>query len=268
MFQKIHPKAAMNRMGQVIKNPNEIVEPLIDDLETVFGARLIGVCMYGDAVSHEYVPGKSPVNLLIILSDTSVAMLHKGVTKLRQWVKRGITSPLFLSPDDFLSYAKEFPVEILSIKQLYRVLSGEDIISTVSLRKDDLHSQCLRELRGMAVHLRREYIAAEKPARLEEIMQAVVTTLLPVFKAVLIVFDKKIPHGRTEIIAAVEDLFGMGSSILSKIYNCKRFNRKDVHSWYDQLTITVDTIISETAELKVVTSGKETVPEMNQVPSL
>lgn len=252
----------------MIKNPNEIVEPLIDDLETVFGARLIGVCMYGDAVSHEYEPGKSPVNLLVVLSDTSVAMLHKGTALLQQWVKRGIAPPLFLSPADILSYVKDFPIEILSIKQLYRVLSGEDSLSTVSLQKDDLYAQCMRELRGIALHLRREYVAAEKTARLEGIMKTAVTTLLPVFKAVLIVYDKKIPHGRTEIIAAVEDLFGMGSSILSKIYNCKRFNRKDVHSWYDQLTITVDTIISKTADIGMVASEENVAAEIDQVPSL
>ena len=252
----------------MIKNPNEIVEPLVDDLETAFGARLIAVSMYGDAVSHEYTPGKSPVNLLVILSDTSIAMLHKGAAVLQQWLKRGIAPPLFLTPGDVLSYAKDFPVEILSIKQLYRVLSGEDVLLSVSLKKEDLHVQCMRELRGIALHLRREYIIAEKIVRLEEIMMAAVTALLPVFKAVLIVFDKKIPHGRTEIIAAVEDLFGLGSSILSTIYNCKRFNKKDVHSWYDQLTITVDTIISQTAGLRVVAAEKVEAEEVGQMSSV
>lgn len=252
----------------MIKNPNEIVETLVDDLQTAFGTRMLGMCLYGPAVSHEYIPGKSPVNLLVILSDTSISTLHKGSAAIGKWLRRGIAPPLFLTPVDIPIYAKDFPVEILSIKQLYRVVAGGDYLAVMPLRKDNLHRQCMRELYGIALHLRRTYVAAKNPGRLETVMKTALQTLLPVFKALLIIFDKKIPHSRTEIIAAAEDLFGMGSSILSKIHNCKRFNKKDVHSWYDQLAITVDSMIAETAARNAAAQKETRSAEADRVPSL
>lgn len=206
-------------MRSVIRNPNDIVERLVADFQTVSGGRLLSVVMYGSAVSHEYRPGRSDINVLFVLDKISVAMLRDCTKTAARWKKRGV-APLLLPKYMLESLPGIFPVEFFDMHHNYRVLLGDDMLASLKLDKDKLMVQCRRELYGIAVHLRMEIMhGGGAPRRLDGILAASLRSQLPYFKAMLFVGGRKIPNTKAEIVAAVEEFCGLGSSVLSEIVN-------------------------------------------------
>ena len=204
----------------MIRNPNDIVEKLVAELRGVFGEHLRSVVLYGSAVSHEFKPGKSDVNIAVVFDEMPVSLLEKGTDVFRTWMRRGVAVPLLLTSEYINTLATDFPVEILDIQNSSRLLAGEDLFASVKIGRPELERQCRRELLGIALQLRREYVRfAEKPKILASVMERAVRALLPVFKAVALLGNRKIPAAKGELVGVVEDLFGLGSSILSQIMN-------------------------------------------------
>jgi hypothetical protein len=234
----------------LIKNPNDIVERLVADFSDVLGERLIGISMYGSAVSHEFQPGKSDVNLLILLSDTAVAVMQECGPVVTRWMKRGIAAPVIMTPECLGAAQSAFPVEVLDMQHSYRVLCGNDYLAGTSLDRNDLYLQCRRELLGTEMHLKARLAEKDSvPRYLENTMLESVDALLPVFNALLVICGKKIPNVKSEVIASVEDIFGMGVSVFSEIYN-RPHQRKDmVTNRYDQLVKAVEVLRSGLEEL-------------------
>jgi hypothetical protein len=84
-----------------------------------------------------------------------------------------------------------------------------------------------------------------------------IRTLLPLFKAVLVLFDRKIPNSKAEIIAAVEDLFGLGASVLSDIYNRSNSSKTAVIDRYHKVTAIVESMIDNIDRLHNEQNGRK-----------
>lgn len=203
----------------MIKNPNEIVPVLIDALKTSLGDALKSVVMHGEAVSHEFVPGKSTVSLLVILDDISFGSIEKSSDVFSAWMKKGTMQPSMMTQGMLSEAVVLFPIELLGIQRSYRVLHGADPLENIVLCKDALLTQCRRELAGMLLHTSIGYMGNPSGKRyLENELKSMLKRVLPVFSALLVLYDKKIPHATTEIIAAVEDLYVLGPSVLSEVF--------------------------------------------------
>lgn len=245
----------------MIKNPNDIVDKLVEEVAAVYGERLLSVIMYGSAVTHEFRPGKSDVNITLVLTDTSIATIEEGLPVLSRWLRRGIASPLFMTPEYIESSLDAYPIEFLDMKYSYRVLAGDDYLAKVNLKKRDLRLQCERELRGMVIHLKKGFVNyAEKPKHLYEILLVATRTLLPLFRAILVLFERKIPNSKAEIIADVEDLFGFGVSALSVIFNNSQSKKNEICNLYRQFTGIVENILEKIDQLSEDQSKTQAIP--------
>jgi predicted nucleotidyltransferase len=205
---------------KVIKKPNSIAEDLVADYRQVFCDNLIAVIMYGSALTSGYRPGKSDINIVVVLDDDAIAEIGKSVSMFRKWSKCRVTVPFFMSRKFIASALDAYPVEFLDIRSNYRVLFGEDVFAAISIDNNYLRLQCERELRGLAIHLRSAYVAAGGRNKvLAELLTVSVKKLLPVFKALLTLRDLPVPAHRGEIVAAVEHEFVPDSTILLEVYN-------------------------------------------------
>jgi len=204
----------------VIKNPEAISEKLVADYRQVFGDNLVAVIMYGSAVTSEYRPGKSDINLVIVLNDDSIPEIGKSVSIIRSWSNRRVAIPFFMSRTFIASALDAYPVEILDIRSNYRVLFGEDVFASLTLDTNNLRLQCERELRGVAIHLRSAYVAAGGGGKeLAGILEASMKKLLPVYKALLTLRGVPVPKYRTEIVAAIEQNIIPHSTVLMDVVN-------------------------------------------------
>ena len=219
-------------MGK-IKNPNDIVESLVADYQGVFGEQLISVIMYGSAVTHEYKPGASDINIAIVLNDNSITQIAKCIALQKKWGKNRVATPFFMTEQYIRNSCDTYPIEYLDMRSNYRVLYGENVLEQLEIKQEHIRLQCERELRGAAIHLRRSFVqCAGNNKMLSDLLNASIRRLVPVFKALLALKGHTIPKSKSDIIATVEDSYDLGVSSLSDIFHS---DNKNLKHRYDQL---------------------------------
>lgn len=221
----------------MIRNPNDIVEKLVDDYLKAFQEQLVSVVLYGSAVTHEHIPGKSEIEILVVLADASIEQLHRCSAVQARWMRRGVSVPRFLTRSDIAAAKKTFTVELLHMQHGYRVLYGEDELAGIVLDRTDLKLQAARMLQENLQQARTDFVRFDGQYRLlQRSLTAAIGRLLPVFKALLILNDGKLPNAQAEIVAAIEDMYGFGPSVLSDIQCDFVHAGKDMVAAFDQFT--------------------------------
>lgn len=175
---------------------------LADDYDKVFGNRLISVILYGSALSTEYVPKKSDLNFLIVLSEEGIEQLHLAHGLVAKWRKKKVSTPLFLTKAYIESSLDIFPIEFLNIKRNYALVFGEDVLEGLSFKKDFVRMQCERELKGKLLLLRERYMETKGEAKaLKELISNSIPTFIFVFKGILYLLDKEVPATKRETLS-------------------------------------------------------------------
>lgn len=244
-----------------IRNPNEIVDAFVADCRESFGDRLISVIMYGAAVTHEYVPGKSAIKLAIILTDTKLSTISDSVSMQKKWIKSGIDSPLFLSLPWINSSLDTLPIEYLDLQTNYRVVYGDDSISGIVL--DPVHMRLFseRELRKCALSLRQHYVLhAGDEKVLQRVLIESISSMEPIFKTLVVIKERKIPYSSSDMIALVEDLYGLGPSVLSEILYSKNVPGKHrFEHLFLKYVEAVDSLLDKVDALEEELNSRETL---------
>jgi len=202
----------------IIKNPNDIVEQYVADYQAALGDNLVSVVMYGSAVTHEYKPGVSDINTILVVKKNNIPEIQKCKAISQRWHKQKISLPFFMTQDYIAQSLDSYPVEFIDIKSMYKVLFGEDVFANLDIKKNDIRLQCERELKGVALHLRREYMHI--PDRSKDMYQLLTVSfkkIIPLFKAILVLEDKCIPNLRSDIIMAIEDTFNLNISVFTNV---------------------------------------------------
>ena len=67
-------------MSRIPKDPRDIFRELTDDYKDCFGDELVSIILYGSAAGQDYRPGKSDINVMIVLTDNGIENLDQGLT--------------------------------------------------------------------------------------------------------------------------------------------------------------------------------------------
>ncbi|MBR4159640.1 MAG: hypothetical protein IKT97_06275, partial [Spirochaetia bacterium] len=129
--------------------------------KTAFGENLRSIIMYGSILTENYNPLSSDINLLIILNQTDperIVVLGKYAAKTLQ--NNNIT-PTILSYNEFISSADIFPMEYFDIKELHKVLYGDDVFQGLEISQANLRLQTEDRLRGCINSLRQVLLLSE-----------------------------------------------------------------------------------------------------------
>jgi hypothetical protein len=134
------------------------VEVACEQLRARFAPRLLTVALYGSATGVDFVPGKSDINLVVVLDRVeyldlnALRLLHPG------WRKAGFATPLVLDREFLHRAADVFPMELHAIKAHHRILFGENVFAAIEVRNTHLRYQCEHEVRGKLLRLRALYV--------------------------------------------------------------------------------------------------------------
>jgi hypothetical protein len=235
----------------IIKNPNEIVAQLVDDYKLALCENLLSAVLYGSAVTHEYRPGISDINSILVLRTDAIENLAKCLPVSCKWQKRKVAVPFFMTPDFIAAAVEWYPVEFLDIQTGYRVLFGEDYFSHLEIDREKLRGQCERELLDVSVNVRREFVGGGgKGPMLEALAAASMKKLLPVFKALLRLHTLPVPKIRSDVVMAIEDLFGLGASALSGVLAKENQGKRSPMTLglFENFSATIDLIIARVRE--------------------
>src|SRR5512137_826677 len=106
-------------MSKAPGNPEEIFQTVVKDYQTIFGSDLLSIMLYGSGARGEYIPQKSDINFLILLSDNGINNLSKAFEVVSRWHKSRVSTPLFLTNNYIQASLDVFPIEFLNLKSYY-----------------------------------------------------------------------------------------------------------------------------------------------------
>jgi len=209
------------------KDPTEIAPLFTQDYQEIFGDQLISVILYGSAITDEYIPKKSDLNFLIVLSEESIETLHLVYDLVAKWRKKRVGTPLFLTKAYIDSSLDTFPIEFLNIKRNYTVVFGEDILERLSFEKEFIRMQCERELKGKLLLLRERYVETRgKAIDLRTLVTNTLSDFIFIFKGLLYLLNKEVPSTKKETVRIIADEFDLDQKFFLSLLKIKEGNLK------------------------------------------
>ena len=100
----------------------KLLKSYVKDVVKVYGNDLESIIIYGSAVSGEFLPGFSNLNVLLILSSYDLSVLKKYDGLHKRWSKEQVVVPLFLTRADLEAASTAFPLEYQDILDCHRLL--------------------------------------------------------------------------------------------------------------------------------------------------
>ena len=104
-------------MPEIPESVRGTLRPYLAQVQTLFGDVLEAVILYGSAAGGDYLPGKSNINLLILLAKQDMELLKQYAALHKRWQKEQIVVPLFLTQAELRSSLELFPLEYLEIQE-------------------------------------------------------------------------------------------------------------------------------------------------------
>ncbi len=214
-------------MGKIPNRPEEIFAELKQDYVALFGDDLVAIILYGSGARGEYVPKKSDINLLIVLSDNGIERLGDATDAVAKWRKRNVRVPLVMTRGYIQSSLDAFPLEFFNIKSAYQVIQGEDILKDVVIQKEDLRLQCERELKAKLLLLRESFLEANNKSHLlRELVAQSLSAFISIFKALLYLKGDEVPEKNEAVLSATVQSFGLDRETFQTLWHIKRGEKK------------------------------------------
>jgi hypothetical protein len=200
-------------MARTIIKPQDIFAEITDDFRKTFGADLVSIFVYGSSASGHYVPGKSDINFLIVLTDEGLNDMERCLTVVSKWRKRKVAA-VFMTKAYIASSVDSYPVEFLNIKLNHIVVYGEDAFADLKFEPSYLRLQLERELKGKLFHLQRGFLDRDgKEKGIRELIKMSLGAFVPLFKALLFLRGYEIPHGRRDVVRALSLAFPINPDV-------------------------------------------------------
>ena len=214
-------------MAKIPDRPEDIFDEFMGDYTTLFGDDLLAIILYGSGARGEYIPKKSDINLLVVLTDNGIEHLGDAMKIVAKWQKRKVPVPLFLTKSYIESSLDAFPLEFFNMRSAYQIIHGEDILKDLTIEKKDLRLQCERELKAKLLLLRQSFLQANGKAHpLRELVSQSLPAFISIFKALLYLKGEEIPGSHEAVIPATAESFGLDRKLFQALWFIKRGEQK------------------------------------------
>lgn len=205
--------------------PNEthkLLKDYIQDVTKIFGSELEGIVLFGSAVRGEFMPGRSNLNVLLVMSSYKLAVLKKYDHIHKRWSKEQVVVPLFLTAADLQSAATVFPLEYQDIQESHRLLWGQDPFVGLKIDSRNVGVGVLQTLRGNLLRLRQRLVEGRSTEEAITILLSLsVTGLLPALRGLQRLLNRPVLAHGEPLLKDIEsqlaiDLTGLRDALLLK----------------------------------------------------
>jgi hypothetical protein len=205
--------------------PDEIqklLQTYVKDVKGVFGEQLEGMLLYGSAVRGEFLPGRSNLNILLLVSSYDSVVLKKYGALHRHWSKEQIVVPLFLTEEELHTSAAVFPLEFLEIQEQHRVLGGRDPFIGFHVKTDRLRETVVQGVTSHLLRLRQRYVEGGGSDDATTILLPLsITSIVPLLRGVQRILGRPVLSHSDAVIKDVAeqlklDLQGLLDALLLK----------------------------------------------------
>lgn len=201
-----------------IKEPVVIAREVLKDLQAIFGENLLSVALFGSAARGTYDPKRSDINLVIVLKGDVRPSLSSFWKYVSKWRKLDLAVPVVMNEQFLSSSLDTFAVEFSDMKESHIIIFGDDILSSLDIKKEHIRLQVERELKQKIMALSSLFInSLGKKNALYSIIKRSISSLATLFRASLIILDEKPPKDDSELSQLVCRRFGLDASIFEKL---------------------------------------------------
>lgn len=209
-------------MGSIPESFNKTIQKFQNDVRSIFGSELVSIIIYGSAVTEDFVPKKSDVNTLVVLSESGILNLQPVQKHIRKWRKQRLASPLFLTESYITASLDSFPIEFLNMQAAYSVVQGKDVLAGLSIDQKDLRLQCERELKGKLLQLRQGFIQTGGNKQfMKSLIAESIVAFVAIFGALLKLKNKDIPCSKKDVIDQTCQQFGLDAHLFSTLFEIR-----------------------------------------------
>ncbi|WP_447973157.1 hypothetical protein [Nitrospira sp. Kam-Ns4a] len=200
-----------------------VLRAYLADLAKLFGDSLEAVLLYGSAVRGEFLPGRSNLNLLVLLAAQDVGLLQRYAKIHRRWSREQIAVPLLLTKAELAASLGLFPLEYLEIREHHRLLTGRDPFPDLPLDLRRLPEQCERELWASLLRVRQRFVEGTGSAEAAVILLTVsVTSLLACLRGVARLLERARAKTGDELLADLQAALGLDLGPVREVLDLKR----------------------------------------------
>jgi hypothetical protein len=235
--------------------PEKKINDFVSRLRAAAGANLESVILFGSAVTGDFHPEFSNVNLFCVLRDTSFSALQVLAPAVKWWDSQKQPPPLFMTRKEIERSTDVFTIELIDMQQHHRVIFGTDILQGMQIRPDLHRVQVEYELREKLALLRQHaLLASGNNSRQWEVLLRSVSSFATLFRHALIVLGHNAPARKREAVQALSKQIAFDPSGILQVLdvrerksNRKDFDVADIFSRYltalEQVTNAVDRML-------------------------
>lgn len=206
--------------------PEEVRQTLhlyVERMTELYGSSLRAMLLYGSAVRGDYVPGRSNLNLLVLVVKADVSFLQTYTKIHKRFQKEHIPVPLFLTEEELRGSASIFPLEYTDMAAFHHVLMGHDPFVGLGIDTGRLHVQCEQEVRGNLLRLRQRLVEGSATMEAMSILLPLsLTALLACLRALFRELRIPVPRTTDSLLSDLPSALGIDAAVLQEVWNLKR----------------------------------------------
>jgi hypothetical protein len=235
--------------------PEKKINDFVERLRTAAGTNLKSVILFGSAVTGEFHPEFSNVNLFCVVGDSSFAALQALSPAVKWWDAQKQPPPLFMTREEVERSTDVFTIELIDMQLHHRVIFGEDVLLGLPIPANLHRLQVEYELREKLALLRRHLLlAAGSDSRLWELLLRSVSSFTTLFRHALMVLGRDAPVQKRQAALDLAKIIGFDASPFLQVLDVrerkadrKSFRVAEVFSRYltalEQVTAAVDRML-------------------------
>jgi predicted nucleotidyltransferase len=199
------------------KQLDQSLDALAKSLGALSGLNASAI-LYGSAARGDWVPGRSDVNLLVLIDDTTPTALRRLTPAVTEWHAKGFAPPLIMGREEWRHSTDVFPIEITDMHVAHKVLCGADPVTGMVIDPADLREAVEKELRGKLVRLRQAYVRfGDSGMILGGFALASVPTYFALLRCLAVLSHKAPGMAAKDTAAALRDLLGADLDVAVEI---------------------------------------------------
>jgi predicted nucleotidyltransferase len=238
--------------------PEEVRQTLVlyvERMTNLYGDSLRAILLYGSAVRGDYVPGRSNLNLLVLVAKIDVSVLHNYTKIHKRFQKEQIPVPLIVTEEELRASASLFSLEYTDIAAFHHVLMGHDPFVGLVIDSGHVSVQCEREVRGNLLRLRQRLVEGSGTMEAMSILLPLsFTALLVCLRALLRELRMPAPRTTESMLSDLQSTLGIDPAVLQDIWNLKRGvispGPAEFPRLFERYLSTLDTVASRIGQLR------------------
>ena len=195
------------------KDAKEKIDEFVKRIREASGPNVESIILFGSAVSGDFQPGLSNLNLLCVLRDSSFAALQALAPVAKWWDRQKQPPPLCMTRRELERSTDVFTIELLDMQQHHRMLFGENVVQGLRVSMHVHRVQVEYELREKLILLRQQVLLASgSELRLWELVLHSLPSFGTLFRHALIALGEDSQSGKRQAVDTLSKRVGFDLS--------------------------------------------------------